>query len=260
MFDIKAKMKKNGITQEYVAETLGRSKSDIRQIVNSNNNHLKLSLWKDIMRFEFDKELFEKLDKFYSDFFFNKTELEIFISEKLSYKKSNIPRRMINNVERLITLSDDIEKIRKEKDCLKLFFTVVCIETLYKLAKSNLSKVKMVIDFYESYISKDDQNYILSKFKRSYGDACYQPGEFDENIDMEIFARIIYEIRSYFVHEGDYYNFSFASGELPMMNHIFVKERDGERKEERVYDVKLKYTEFRNITVRGLISFIDQYF
>lgn len=54
---------------------------------------------------------------------------------------------MINSIERLITIADDMEIIRKGKHNLKIFYFVVCIETLYVLAGVELNKGMMVKDF-----------------------------------------------------------------------------------------------------------------
>jgi len=261
MFDIKAQMKKYSINQKYVAEISNRGKAEISKIVNSSDDEVKLSLWEDIIKIENDKRLYKELSDFYREFFSNNAEMEKFIVEKLGYRKSNIPRRMINNIQRLVTLSDDIEKIKNGRDCLRLFFLVVCIETLYKFANSTQKKLRMVIDFFQTYVAEDDKIFLLSNIRRDYDDCRYKPGEpFDDNIDLEIFARIMYEVRSYFVHEGDYSSFHFAHNDIPELNHISVKEKDGAQKEEMMYSVSLKYADFRKICVNGLINYANQHF
>jgi transcriptional regulator with XRE-family HTH domain len=248
MFNLKAIMKKFGITQKYMADKLLMNKQEVKGIVNSEDDEAKLKLWHDLIMVESDVDLYKKLSQFYKEFFTDDKAMEKFIRDILAFKKSNKPRRMINNIERLITLADDIETIRPGKECLKLTFIVICIETLYTLKNIKLHKVKMVVDFFNNYITVKEKELILNHVKRSFADSRFSPGmEFQKDIDLEIFARIIYEIRSCFVHEGNYYDFHFAHNKVSMMNYVIVKEKENEPREERVYDIGISYSEFRNI-------------
>lgn len=263
MFDIRKIMKKCGVTQKFLIDILSKSRSEINRIINSDDDDKKMELWNEVIMYSVDKELYKELYDFYVEFFSNSEDAKRFIQEKLIHKENNIPRRMINSIERLITLADDMENIRKGRVCLKIFFFIVCIETLYKLNDQNKikRKINMVIDFFNNYISEADKKYILLNVRRSLADSKYDLYyDFEESIDIEIFARIIYQIRNEFAHEGVYWNFTFAHDEITMMNHMTVKEKENEHKEERIYDISLKYNEFREICAKGLINYTQEYF
>ncbi len=221
-------------------------------------------------QFPFDQKYYDQLVDFYKDYISDVNNLKqfmesIFICDKDN--NNNILRIMINNTMRLATLANDIEIIRPGKDALKITYLVTCIETLYKIAGKitdtegkKLNKTTTVIDFFDSYISDEDKSVILNKVKRSYTDDYYQiREEFDRNISIEIFARIINETRNVFVHEGDYWSISLSHMDCPELKIMNVEEEYKEGKRQRVYEYQLKYEEFHRICVRAFINFIKQY-
>jgi hypothetical protein len=195
---------------------------------------------------------------------------------------------MILTVHNILEIVDDIEKIRPGYDGLKIFFYVVCIESLIELSLDGqkTSGAAMVIEFFENYILEKDKIYILEKVKRSLADELYDPskkesetehqyeertaqnkiytnGFCSEEINIEIFARMITEVRNVFAHQGIYYGFSFPDTEYPMINSINICEKYGKKnnvKVERIYDVGLSYSDFKKICIYGFINFINKYF
>ncbi|MGM1047012.1 MAG: hypothetical protein ACQEXX_12810 [Bacillota bacterium] len=212
------------------------------------------------------EDYFKSIVDFYSPYF-SYVELENFLFRVYNYKidvvaETIVPRVMINSVQRLVTLADDIEKIRPQKNALKSFFLVVCIESLYSLARDKRKKYEMVIDFFENYISKEDQIYILERIERSFADDMFIPGhEFNESISIEIFARIISEVRNIFTHQGDYWSFNFASfdPDTPVLQSIIVEEERSKGKAKRLYEIRFDYDSFREICIKGFISYINKY-
>lgn len=206
-----------------------------------------------------DDELKQKLHNFYKDFITDFSYRENFIEEKLKCKKSNTPRRMINSVERLVTLSNDIEKIRK-RESLKIFFLVVCIETLYSLRcehlKTKMKKIDMVIDFFTNFIALDDQDKICKDVEISI---CGMNPQIVAT-DMEVFALIINEIRNIFAHEGNYWSFSFAYDDVPIINVVTSSICKGSEKSELSVSTSLYFEDFKRICVNGYINFIDTFF
>lgn len=232
-----------------------------------------------------DEELFPKLIDFFCPYFTNKKVLASFISSILKLRNNNIPRRMLNSIERLVTLADDTETIRPGKHCLKIFYFVVCIETLYKLAEIKMnSKTLTVIDFFTKYIAEDDQQLILDLFHRNLADDKFHvyrlPSETDEQyeermntsvdrtfntrVTMEVFARVINELRNGFAHEGDYWHFHFSEGDHSVMNSLVVaeshKEVQQKSKGKRIYSVDLTYDQFKAACVRGYVHLVNSYF
>ncbi len=194
-----------------------------------------------------EQHLYPKLLEFFSPYVSDKEEIAAFITQVLRLRQNLIPRRMLNSIERLVTLADDTEIIRPGKHPLKIFYFVVCIETLYSLSGSNLSKLGMVKDFFNSYILEQDKQLILNGFRRDLSDNRFnvhrQPEEtfvqyearlngptvdrtLNTQVTMEIFARVINELRNCFAHEGDYWKFHFAESDHTVMNSLIVAEKE----------------------------------
>lgn len=214
------------------------------------------------------KEYFEEIIEFYNEFFDSSKDLEDFLLKVYRFPKNLengevVPRIMMNSVQRLVTLADDMELIRPNKSALKSFFIVVCIESLYFNAKLNkMSKYEMVIDFFEKYITNEDQKYILKTFNRSIADDKFVPGEpFKDEVNIEVFSRVINEVRNVFVHQGDYWSFNFApsNSDHVLMQDIIVEEEKSKGKAKRIYEIMLDYNIFRQICVKGFINFINSY-
>lgn len=165
---------------------------------------------------------------------------------------------MLNIVMRLVTLADDIVKIRPGKDSLRILFLIIAIETLEVIKGSDKTKVVMVIDFFENNISGADKTRILENVKKSRGDKNYKPGDSLE-ITIEVFARIINAVRNMFVHEGDYWSFSFGDYKYPLLQSLKVEEEWKGKKIERTYEINLRYRDFRNMMVIGYIDYINEF-
>lgn len=105
------------------------------------------------------REYFEEIIDFYKVFFKSYQDLEEFLFKVYSFPEDPVtetvvPRIMMNTVQRLFSLSDDMESVRPQKSALKIFFIVVCIESLYFNANLNngLKKYEIIIDFFEKFI------------------------------------------------------------------------------------------------------------
>ncbi|PKM75831.1 MAG: hypothetical protein CVU90_15650 [Firmicutes bacterium HGW-Firmicutes-15] len=221
-------------------------------------------------RFPVYQEYFDLLVDFYKDYIIDINELKKFMESVFNYHKdqnNNIPRLMINNTMRLATLANDMEKIRPGKDALKIANLITCIETLYYISGKKkdrngqkLNKVGTIIDFFGTYISAEDEKYILQKVRRSLADDSFIPGEpFEQKINMGIFARIINETRNIYLHEGDYWSNSLSHMDCPVLYIMNVEEVRRTGKQERVYEYELKYEELHQIFLRAFINFIEQY-
>lgn len=217
-----------------------------------------LDLFKSIDYNGINDRLFDKLNPFYKEFWHNDSEREAYIRSILAYEGSNIPRRMLNNVERLIKLSDDIVKIRKG-DTLRVFFIVVCIETLYSLLeehnKIKMKKQEMVIDFFENAITDSDRTILGEKFK------VVIDGHNDDGTNrIETFAIIINEVRNIFAHEGESWAITFSDGESSMINVINTSVIKGKEKYDIGYELGMTFLEFRVICIKGFINLVKNFF
>lgn len=179
--------------------------------------------------------------------------VEKIIEWPLNKAELNKTRLMMNNIIRLVELGDDIDKIRKGRDGLRILFYVIAIETLFKLANQKLKKKEMIMKFFKNNISDNDKDTIIKNIKRSCGDEKFHT-EMSLDIEIETFATMINASRNVLVHEGQYWEKFFAFDDYPI---IFQCNRNEEEK--CIYDISLKYLEFKNIMVRGYINFITEY-
>lgn len=268
-------------------EKLGMSFDEVSEAANSSHDaYTELCLlYASVISDE--QLLYPKLLEFFSPYVSDKEEIAAFITQALRLRQNVIPRRMLNSIERLVTLADDTEIIRPGKHPLKIFYFVVCIETLYSLSGSSLSKLGMVKDFFNSYILEQDKELILKGFRRDLSDNRFNvhrlPEEtfveyearlngptvdrtFNTQVTMEIFASVINELRNCFAHEGDYWQFHFAESDHTVMNSLLVAENREEFLQmkngadpahfKRVYSVDLSYEQFKGACVRGFINFV----
>ncbi len=90
--------------------------------INRNSSYV-LAAWKDKKmgnwenyKINKDDEYFMKIEKFYMPYFKSKENLYGFLDSIYNFNcleadNHNIPRRMINNIERLVTVVNDMEEI-----------------------------------------------------------------------------------------------------------------------------------------------------
>ena len=198
-----------------------------------------------------------------------------------------IPRRMLNSVERLVTVARDMDQIRREKDIFKIIFIVTCVETLQLLTgeySSNDSKAKMLFSFFDEYTSIEDKEYISERFKLSDEDLISEEelindGEqttdeeqiSDENLIKEEedpfrqFIGVINEYRNCAAHEGNYWDYCFNNEAecdkhpLRLIVRIDLVDFKRENKKLHHFHTLISYREFEKIFVRTCISLITNY-
>ncbi|OMF00883.1 hypothetical protein [Paenibacillus sp. FSL H7-0331] len=282
MFELRKVLEEIQVPLSYFIEKLSLKEEEVFILMDSNDSEAQMELYFQFITAVNDDDLLPRLVEFFTNYVEEKSELVAFITNILKFRSNNSPRRMINSVERLVSLADDMDVIRKGKHSLKIFYFVVCIETLYSLADIEMnSKSMIIIDFFNTYIEEADAQFIIDNIRRSLGDDRYKfnetVGEYKQTnndrwnteINMEIFARVINELRNIFAHEGDYWGFHFTDSDTAMLNTITVAENQREVKLKRdgklnglrrVYEVKLTYEQFKAICVRGFLNFINTYF
>lgn len=209
---------------------------------------------------KFNKELFEK------NHVFLKRHIKARQSRKLLNKaltdiNNLIPRRMINSVQRLISLADDIEQVRPGKKDLSIFFIVTSIESVYTLSGSPLKNNKqgLLIDFFSNYLVQEEQEYLFSRIK------ILSDGErhvYINPISAENFALMLTGIRNQVAHEGNYWSFSFKKREnntdIICLFNSKLKKDEGLR--EITYQVGITYERLKDFCIKGLIRYIENYY
>ncbi len=227
-----------------------------------------------------DKALFEDTLNFFSQFT-SKEQVIPYLEYAIMKSKDRRYRKMFNSVHRMVNLSEIIGKEMDSYDALKIQYLIMGIEALYTIENIDLRKYKMVEAFFTNHISGVSQGIILEKVKRAYinhfEDNEQFIGESDQEytnriellkselLTIEVFSRIISEVRNKLVHEAEYWTFSFSNDEFPLIIPLVVAETKSEYREslrtrlnpiEKVYSVSLSYTEFKNICIEGYLNFI----
>lgn len=206
-------------------------------------------------------DLFERHRNFWGPFFSAEEELNKFILEKLDYTENLVPRRMLNSVQRLVTLADEIDIVRPGRRDLSIFFIVTCIESLYQyIPKHGLKKQEMIIKFFECFTSETDKMLIEQNIKILSVNEVIWNG----TITMEQFALLLTSIRNAVAHEGNYWSFSFKDEddeeEYRVLNILNSKLRKDDGYKVISYEVGLTYIQFREICIRTFINFLNYNF
>lgn len=211
--------------------------------------------WREKVRRDYRPELVD----FYASFFNDRKETEEFIDGIHDLVAHNpVPMRVMHTIQRLGSLSRDIDEIRPGEPLMQLFFLMVAIEAVHAIAfpDNGDSKVEIIVDFFTSYINSSDQERLLQGIRRSAIDSRSREGE---ELSMEVVARIFNETRNTMVHEGDFwgangFNFPPEGGQREVL--LEVKEGKKDLKGNRVYRMDIAIDEVRPIVLRGLTSFL----
>ncbi len=168
-----------------------------------------------------------------------------------------IPRRMMNCVQRMVSAARDMEQIRRGMDIFKIVFLVTCVETLQKLSGHDGKKKNMLFDFFLTYTSENDKNYIRAHFAHGTW------GLYDDEDSFEQFVGVLNEYRNCAAHEGEYWDYCFNNDSEQTPVSIFVKidleKYSSKNKKVIVFETTLSYWKFEAIFIRTCIEFIRRY-
>lgn len=175
------------------------------------------------------------------------------------------PRRMINNVKRLVELADSTESIKPGKDSLKIIFYQSCIETLQKIKDTKTKKkYLLIIDFFVNYFNNKEKELIVSSFDLN-GTNC---------LCIEDFAWIIMKLRNSALHEGEYWNTCIfnESGSGNLITGLQLSILNNEKQTRNINSINncehetsyiistnLKYSTFKNSFVKACYNFIVKF-
>ena len=83
----------------------------------------------------FINEAKKEIEHFYSPYFFSEEELQNFLSGVFDYENGALEKRqMILQVQRFVSLANDIDKIRPARDPLRILFLKFGLDALSSLA------------------------------------------------------------------------------------------------------------------------------
>lgn len=218
----------------------------------------------------FTYEYRNDMEEFYGNHFSsNDAMLEFFAKV---FKDDNIdkaPRQMMNQVQRFVSLANDIDKIRPKRDPLRILFIKTCLEALCSI--SNMKKTDFYIAF-PKYLSDEGKEYVLNNFSVSSFEDIYQGHQYEASHDLTIedFFEIIKAIRDMVVHDGDYWQMQFFAYDtdstwlatLETKKKILKSYKyQFNDKMNRIYhfSTTLQYDKFVFYFVEACINFINDY-
>jgi hypothetical protein len=181
---------------------------------------------------------------FFQPYFFNLNATEHFITScellipSYSNHKASI---MMHQTQRLVSIADDLPKLRPKRESLQLLFLMICVEHISKLhddfTGEGYSK-KYVKRFFNKFISQSDKD----KLERSFIDLSSMP---TAPLNFEKVIDLLYGVRCDVVHEGKYWDFFFQDGQMTMIN------------ENPVVEVCMTFKELRDIIIKSCITAIN---
>ena len=217
---------------------------------------------------EIEKEYYMKLVSFYMPFFLDEVETKAFIDRmQIVDPKNRIPFQMISQVERFVTLAEDIEKIRPARDGLRIVFIKACMESLVYLGNDD---IKPFYSKLAACFSEEGKNYILGHFRltgfgKKYHDITYW-NSYD--LTMDEFLRVIKAVRDRTVHDGIYWETQFFArdDDSIWVTTLITKEKvlsdyQYSKKEsiEYTFETTLLFTRFKYYFVEACINYITKY-
>lgn len=204
---------------------------------------------------DFENRLLTEHIDFFSPLFPNRSDFFVFLQTIVFHRGNNRPLRMLNHAKRLMNLSDQMSShILNHKD-LSILFIVSAIESVSKQSYRYIETQKqmVLIQFFEKYLSEDEQNFIRNKNKISI-DNDYK---YWSEITLEQFSLLLLTVRNFVVHEGIYWNMSFKMNGISQINCIESKINKDGPKIEVSYDIGITFEELREMVIKGLIRMIE---
>ena len=174
---------------------------------------------------------------FYNPYFEKQGEANKFVEScEMQTHPNNVAKIMMHQVQRLISLSDDMQKIRPNDEPLKLLIMIMCVENIAKLhdGYSGESKSWHYVDkFFKDFLSYDDKDLLRNGFV--------------DNNDKWLRLLSFEDVRCDVVHEGDYLGFSFYDGKIEMLEIV----------NQYIVIPHITLQDIRDIIIRGCINAIQ---
>ena len=230
------------------------------------------------------EEYRNKLLTFYAPHFEDEKSLTEFVELAFNYDdKYSQVRYMIQQVERFVSLANDIEKIRPARDHFRIFFLKTCLESLFTTAGFKEKEKPHFYTEFENCFSDEGLGYIFSCFEftgidKPDGLSIQQLAELSvlesQALTISSFLNIIKAIRDIFTHEGDFWSTQFFAQDTDSIwitsirtkENIFDIEKVSwsrildlfeQKKVTYFFHTKLDYSKFIFYFVQTCIKFIE---
>lgn len=224
----------------------------------------------------FTYEYRNRMEEFYGPFFETREEMTRFFVNVFAHDAADAaPRRMVNQIQRLVSLANDIDKIRPQRDPLRLLFIRICLESLGKLMGL---KERRKADFWKCFphcFDKEGEKYILDNFRlmgvEEDADGCCAEccGENNYKLSLDDFFRIVKTVRDDVVHKGDYSEMQFFAHDddsiwptsLEAKGKLLPFYAYHSQQPSAIYffQTELNYDRFTNYFVKACIRFVQRY-
>lgn len=218
---------------------------------------------------EYKKELVE----FYSPYFTYEFELEEFLTDTFDYEYGSFEvRQMIFQVQRFVSLAEDIDIIRPGRDSLKITFLKTGLESLFFLSGYNKKQKKQFFENFCGFFSDKGKKYILDNFKLSNFEDEYKGLVFDACHNMELidFLNIMKATRDFVVHDGEYWGMDFFTDDEDIITVATMETeiellstykylRTKKFKTTYIFDTTLNYEKFIFYFVEACVNFIKDF-
>ncbi len=227
----------------------------------------------------FVHEYKEEAMSFYRPFFTSEETMTTFFRNIFNFEitseaegdRKYIPRRMMNQIQRFVSLANDIEQIRPGRDPLKILFFRVCLESLCSLSQ------KKKCDFFaniETYMSDEGKAYITDHFQLTswkFESTDSTLDNFPQNVEIPLsldeLLYIIKSVRDISVHEGDYWSMKLFSdkADCPFITTLTTKEaiissvKPNGKKITYGFTTSLDFQIFTYHFVRMCITYVEKY-
>ncbi|MTI47669.1 MAG: hypothetical protein FH761_07490 [Firmicutes bacterium] len=227
---------------------IGISVSEFNEIITNNKHDFMIDLTFRYAQVVFDEDiLIPELKKFYNS---HSRRIDTLIETSIRSKEYHKIRLMLNIVRRFVELSDEIECVERSSDVMKILFSVICIESLFKHAGMNTKNKYLILkDFFNDFITEKSKKYLGKSITRE-----------SNPIGIDAFVNLINSLRNEFVHEGKYWGFNFID-KHPMLYTLKFPENESEysnkRFDNRIYNVSLSYGNYKNILMEGYVAIIE---
>ena len=163
-----------------------------------------------------------------------------------------IPKRMLNAVQRFVSVANDIDTIRPGDDPFKIILLITCIESLQtQRRKIFKTKRNMIVDFFDTFTSFDDSENIRNHFETNPDDFYDIPKS-----GPVLLAEALYAIRNAAVHNGDCWDLLFPDNNMDLLITVPGKNHQSERK---CYINGISYSKLEHIFVRTCMKLISHY-
>ena len=219
----------------------------------------------------FNGEYRSKMELFYNPYFDSKEVLVEFFYKifKTEIEDSNFaPRRMMNQIQRFISLANDIDRIRSSVDTLKIIFLKTCLESLASLTGTDK---KSFYKYFIDLISEQGKSYILNNIELIYLENKVNEIKYEYELSIEDFFEIIKAIRNMAVHDGICWETQlFSSDDAPLITIMTINQKIfqkfkyypvGKCNFEYCFETSLNYEKFIfyfvDTCIRYLLKYID---